>query len=72
MIFGSVNANMRHYRQAAEALAAADRGWLRRLITRRVPLTRFTDAFERHDDVKVVLELQATTAEPHRGLRADR
>jgi len=62
VIFGSVNANMRHYRQAAEALAAADRGWLRRLITRRVPLTRFTDAFERHDDVKVVLELGATTA----------
>ena len=45
-----------------QALAAADRGWLRRLITRRVPLTRFTDAFERHDDVKVVLELQATAA----------
>ena len=62
VIFGSVTANMRHYRQAAEALAAADRGWLRRLITRRVPLTRFTDGFERHDDVKVVLELGATTA----------
>jgi hypothetical protein len=27
-----------------------------------VPLTRFTDAFERHDDVKVVLELGATAA----------
>jgi hypothetical protein len=35
VIFGSVNANMQHYQQAAEGLAAADRGWLRRLITRR-------------------------------------
>jgi threonine dehydrogenase-like Zn-dependent dehydrogenase len=58
VIFGTVNANRRHYQAAADALAAADNGWLRRLITRRVPLDDFADAFARRsDDVKVVLEL---------------
>ena len=56
-VVGSVNANLRHYAQAADALAAADLAWLERLVTRRVPLDRFTDAFEPHDDVKVVLTL---------------
>jgi glucose 1-dehydrogenase len=59
VVFGSVNANLAHYQMAAEALAGADRAWLRRLITRRVPLERFEDALDSHDhDVKVVLELQ--------------
>ncbi len=40
VVFGSVNANRRHYEAAAAALAAADRAWLERLITRRVPLGR--------------------------------
>src|SRR5919197_5814742 len=40
VVFGSVNANRRHYEQAAEALAKADGAWLERLITRRVPLHR--------------------------------
>jgi glucose 1-dehydrogenase len=57
-VVGSVNANLRHYAQAADALAAADLGWLERLITRRVPLAQFAAAFEgRPDDVKVVLQL---------------
>jgi glucose 1-dehydrogenase len=60
VVFGSVNANLRHYELAAEALARADNDWLERLITRRVPLERFEEALEsRDDDVKVVLELQA-------------
>ena len=59
-IFGSVNANRAHYELAARALADADQKWLQRLITRRLPLERFEDAFQRHDDdVKVVLEMQA-------------
>ncbi|GGP73928.1 glucose 1-dehydrogenase [Saccharothrix coeruleofusca] len=59
VVVGSVNANLRHYRQAAEELAAADRDWLTRLITRRVPLESFADAFDaRPDDVKVVVELE--------------
>jgi threonine dehydrogenase-like Zn-dependent dehydrogenase len=38
VVFGSVNANLGHYRLAAKALAEADARWLERLITRRVPL----------------------------------
>jgi glucose 1-dehydrogenase len=58
VVFGSVNANRDHYRAAARALAAADRGWLHRLITRRVPLAEYQHAVERGpDDVKVVLEV---------------
>jgi glucose 1-dehydrogenase len=58
LVFGSVNANRRHYEAAAEALASADRGWLERLITRRVPLERWRDALTRDEhDIKVVVEL---------------
>lgn len=57
-VVGSVNANRRHYEQAAVALAAADRDWLGRLLTRRVPLEHATEALERRpDDVKAVVEL---------------
>jgi glucose 1-dehydrogenase len=58
VVFGSVNANRRHYEQAAAALATADRGWLERLITRRVPLEGFAGALRPGDgDVKVVLDI---------------
>jgi threonine dehydrogenase-like Zn-dependent dehydrogenase len=57
VVFGAVNANRTHYRQAGEALARADRTWLDRLITRRVPLSRWREAFTpTPDDIKVVLE----------------
>ncbi|HEX6590136.1 MAG TPA: glucose 1-dehydrogenase [Longimicrobiales bacterium] len=60
VIFGSVNANRRHYELAAGALAAADRGWLERLITRRLPLERFADALEKvKGDVKTVIDFAA-------------
>lgn len=59
-VFGSVNANRRHYAAAADALAKADRDWLPRLITRRVPLSRWAEAFERRDgDIKVVLDFES-------------
>ena len=59
VVVGSVNANLRHYRQAVRALDEADHDWLHRLISRRVPLTRWTDALEqRADDVKIVVDLQ--------------
>ena len=36
----------------------ADRGWLERLVTRRVPIGDFADALDRRDgDVKVVLDI---------------
>jgi threonine dehydrogenase-like Zn-dependent dehydrogenase len=63
VVFGSVNANLHHYETAAEALAKADRSWLERLVTRRVPLDRFEEALERRpDDVKVVIDLRAATS----------
>jgi threonine dehydrogenase-like Zn-dependent dehydrogenase len=56
-VFGSVNANRQHYAAAADALARADRGWLARLITRRVALEHFAEALERRKgDIKVVIE----------------
>lgn len=57
LVFGSVNANRRHYEQAVEALGRAPISWLERLITRRVSLAHWTDAFRRrNDDIKVVLD----------------
>lgn len=58
VVVGSVNANLDHYAQAATALAAADLPWLEGLITRRLPLTSFREAFRpEDDDIKVVLDL---------------
>ncbi len=60
-VVGSVNANLRHYHQAAEALAKADASWLERLITRRVPVADAAEAFEaRPDDIKVLVALDAS------------
>lgn len=60
VVVGSVNANASHYRAAVTALTDADPAWLERLISRRVPLARATEAFERHDDdVKVVIDLES-------------
>jgi len=57
VVFGSVNANLSHYQAAARALAKADRAWLARLISRRVPLERWHEALEhRRGDIKVVLD----------------
>jgi glucose 1-dehydrogenase len=56
VLFGSVNANRRHYELAAQALAQAEPGWLADLITREVPLDRWADAYARKpDDIKTVL-----------------
>jgi len=58
VVFGTVNANRRHYEAAAVALARADRMWLERLITRRVPLQRWHEALARQPhDVKTVMDL---------------
>jgi glucose 1-dehydrogenase len=58
VVIGSVNANLRHYAAAADALTKTDVSWLHRLITRRVALDDFADALTaRPDDIKVVLTL---------------
>jgi glucose 1-dehydrogenase len=57
VVFGSVNANRRHFEQAVTALREADPDWLGRLITRKVPLDRWTDALKGGgDDIKVVVD----------------
>ena len=59
VVFGSVNANRRHYYRAAKALAAADRSWLEQLITRRVNPDDVDQIVGKGtDDIKVVMEFQ--------------
>jgi threonine dehydrogenase-like Zn-dependent dehydrogenase len=56
-VIGSVNANRRHWSQAGEALARAERSWLERLVTRRERPADFARALVRGpDDIKVVLQ----------------
>lgn len=71
VVVGSVNANLRHYQAAADGLAKANQGWLRRLITRTVDLGEAPEVFaagkaagadeagphKQADDVKVVITL---------------
>ena len=57
VVFGSVNANRRHYYWAAKALATADRGWLSQLVTRRIGLEDVSSGLHRGpDDIKVLVE----------------
>jgi glucose 1-dehydrogenase len=57
VVFGSVNANRRHFEQAVSSLGEADPDWLRRLITRTVPLERWPEALQKgDDDIKVVVD----------------
>jgi 2-desacetyl-2-hydroxyethyl bacteriochlorophyllide A dehydrogenase len=56
VVFGTVNANRRHYEEAAQVLAHADAGWLDDMMTRRVPLDRWQEAYRpAENDVKTVL-----------------
>ncbi len=56
VLFGSVNANRRHYEAAANALERADRAWLERVITSRLPLEAWQEAYQRREnDVKTVI-----------------
>jgi glucose 1-dehydrogenase len=57
LVFGSVNANKRHWYKAGEALARADRTWLARLVTRRESPEDFAKALSRGpEDIKVVIQ----------------
>lgn len=56
VVFGSVNANRRHYDIAADVLARADLSWLRPIVSREVSLERWQDAVTRRPgDVKTVI-----------------
>ena len=57
VLFGSVNANRRHYYRGARILQEADRAWLDQLVTRRVGADQIEGALQRGpDDIKVVVE----------------
>jgi glucose 1-dehydrogenase len=63
VVFGSVNANRRHYYRASQVLARADPAWLEQLVTRRVSADVFEQALERQpDDIKVVMEFAPADA----------
>jgi glucose 1-dehydrogenase len=56
IIVGSVNANRAHYEAGHAALLRADKRWLDRLITRRVPFAQSEKAFTtQKNDVKTVV-----------------
>ena len=56
VIFGSVNANRRHYQAAIDALARANHAWLHRFITKRVSLADWKEAFvPRADSIKTIV-----------------
>jgi threonine dehydrogenase-like Zn-dependent dehydrogenase len=56
-VFGSVNANRRHYYRAAKVLAKVDPSWLEQLVTRRVRPDTAQEALQRApDDIKVIME----------------
>ncbi len=56
-VFGSVNANRKHYQDAVDILQRADQHWLARLITRRVPVEQWTQSIAHQPgDIKVVVD----------------
>lgn len=56
-VFGSVNANRKHYQDAVDVLQRADKHWLAKLITRRVPVEQWTQSIHQEpDDIKVVVD----------------
>ena len=56
-VFGSVNANRKHYQDAVDVLQRADKHWLAKLITRRVPVEQWTQSIAHQpDDIKVVVD----------------
>jgi threonine dehydrogenase-like Zn-dependent dehydrogenase len=61
VMFGTVNANRRHYEEAARMLDDTDESWLARMVDRRVSLDRWEDAYEPDSDaVKTIIEFLPT------------
>jgi threonine dehydrogenase-like Zn-dependent dehydrogenase len=60
VIFGTVNANKKHWEMAEQALQKADPTWLGKLISRRAPLSDWQHALVREpNDIKVVIDFSA-------------
>ncbi len=66
LVFGTVNANRRHFESGVLHLQAIEARWpglLEKMITRRVPLDRFGPSdLERADDLKVVVDVSPRAA----------
>jgi threonine dehydrogenase-like Zn-dependent dehydrogenase len=59
VMFGSVNANKRHWQKAAEALERAGRNWLSGLLTRFEKPERLGKAFERNpEEIKTIIQFK--------------
>ena len=56
----------------ARPLARADKSWLERLITRRVPLERWSEALEHRRAISRSSSISSRHVVSHRGLRPDR
>jgi len=56
VVFGTVNANRRHWRLAADALGRADADWLSGLITGRFPLAGYAEAYAAGSGIKTIIE----------------
>jgi threonine dehydrogenase-like Zn-dependent dehydrogenase len=66
VVFGSVNANTRHYVTAIEALSASDRSMLDSLITRRVGLHEAASALTADaDDIKTAIVFPGASTPKH-------
>jgi threonine dehydrogenase-like Zn-dependent dehydrogenase len=62
VLFGTVNANRRHYEEAARLLESTERTWLERVIDRRLPVAEWERAYRKEPDtVKTVIEFDATS-----------
>jgi glucose 1-dehydrogenase len=66
VVFGSVNANRRHFRMGVKDLVAIQRaypGVLERVITERLPWSRYREWFgERRGGIKTTLEIESVRA----------
>jgi threonine dehydrogenase-like Zn-dependent dehydrogenase len=60
VMFGTVNANRKHWEMAEQALQKADPAWLGQLISRRAALNDWQSALVRQpNDIKVVIDFTA-------------
>lgn len=60
VMFGSVNANRKHWEMAGQSLLRADKNWLSQVISRREPLNHWQKAIQKQpSDIKVVIDFEA-------------
>jgi len=57
VVFGTVNANVRHFQLAEQALLRGRQAWLKKLITSRIPMSQWQEALgpKKKSEIKTVL-----------------